>query len=195
MRPLGHALMWIGFVAAAFVTTRQADTIAWGAYAATALVAVVGVVILRRTAGAAAADTETVRIHIGVLEGSARRLVERIAALNQNRDEIFVYDVHGRIDAELSSEFTGFAGARESMIHAIGLQEYAQIMDNFARAERLVNRAWSASADGYVDEVWSCLGAAEEAMREADRLLRGHLSHSGDDSAPQDRDLRVGLRT
>lgn len=171
--------MSIGFVAAAFVTTRQLDTIAWGWYAATAVVAVVGVVILRRTAGAAAADTETVRANIGVLEGSATKIVDRIAALNRDRDKINVYEVHTRIDAELSDLFAEFADARESMIHAIGLQEYADVMDNFARAERLVNRAWSASADGYIDEVWSSLGSAGEAMGEADRLLRKHLSQGG----------------
>jgi hypothetical protein len=167
--------MWIGFIAAAFVSTRQLDAIAWGWYAATGIVAVAGVVILRRTAGAAASDTETVRANIGVLESSARKIVEGITALNRGRGEINVYDVHGRIDAELAAEFAGFADARESMIHAIGLQEYADVMGNFARAERLVNRAWSASADGYVDEVWSCLAAAEEAMGEADRLLASHL--------------------
>lgn len=176
--------MWIGFVAAAFVATRQLDTIAWGWYAAAAALAVAGVVILQRTAGAAAADADAVRANIGVLEETARRLVDRIAALNRDRETIFVYDVHGRIDAELSDEFAAFAEAREAMIHAIGLQEYADVMDNFARAERLVNRAWSASADGYVDEVWSCLASAEEAMGEAERLLRDHLSKAAPAGAP-----------
>ena len=168
--------MWIGFVAAAFVATRQLGTITWGWYVAAAAVAIVGIAILRRTAGAAAADTAAVRASIGVLEQTARTLVDRIAALNRDRDQIWVYDVHGRIDDELSDLFATFADAREAMIHAIDLQAYADVMDNFARAERLVNRAWSASADGYIDEVWSSLASAEEAMGEADRLLRDHLS-------------------
>ncbi|MBD3335016.1 MAG: hypothetical protein GF355_05830 [Candidatus Eisenbacteria bacterium] len=175
MRPLGHALMWIGFIAAAFVTTRQLDAVAWGWYGAAGVVAVAGVVILRRTATAAASDAAAVRANIGVLEQSARRLVDRIASINGERETIFVYDVHGRIDDELSPDLADFAEARESMIHAVGLQAYAEVMDNFGRAERLINRAWSASADGYIDEVWSCMEAAQEAMGEADRLLNSHL--------------------
>lgn len=176
MRPIGHALLWIGFVAAAFVTTREAGAIAWKWYGVTAAVGVLGVVFLRHTYRAGAADAETVRAHIGVLEASARKLVDGIAAMNRDRETIFVYDVHGRIDADLKEEFAAFAESRESMIPAIGLQQYAEVMDNFARAERFVNRAWSASADGYVDEVWTCLEAGEAAMREADRLLREHLT-------------------
>jgi hypothetical protein len=168
--------MWIGFIAAAFVTTRQLDAISWGWYGACGLVAVVGVVILRRTAAAAAADAATVRANIGVLETSARRLRERIAAINHERETIFVYDVHGRIDEELSPDLADFAEARESMIHTIGLEAYAEVMDNFGRAERLINRAWSASADGYVEEVWSCMEAAEEAINEVDRLLNRYLA-------------------
>ncbi|MBD3160835.1 MAG: hypothetical protein GF346_01675 [Candidatus Eisenbacteria bacterium] len=179
MRPLGHALLWIGFVVAAFVTTRQADAIAWGWYGAAASIGVVGVALLRGTARRAAADAETVRENIGVLETSTRKLVDRIAAMNRERAEVFVYDVHGRIDAEMRAELAAFAEARESMIPAIGLQQYAEVMDRFARAERFVNRAWSASADGYVDEVWSCMESAEESMREADRLLREQLARVG----------------
>ena len=53
-----------------------------------------------------------------------------------------------------------FVEARESMIPRLGMQRYADIMSPFANGERLLNRAWSASADGYVDEVRSCVATA-----------------------------------
>ncbi len=178
MRNLGHVLMWAGFLAAAFVTTRQADVVAWPWYIAAAVVSLAGVWLLRRTAGAESARAETVRANIATLEESLRRLVERLSALNRGREEIGVYSVHGRIDAELVPDLAAFAEARMAMVHAIGLQEYANVMDHFARGERAVNRAWSASADGYVDEVWTYLGIAEEALAEGDRVLAGHLAAS-----------------
>lgn len=176
MRRLGHVLMWLGFLAAAFVTTRQRDAVAWVPYAAAGLVGVAGVVILRRTAGAAASHVETVRSNIATLEASLSRLVRNVTAMNAQRDSIHVYDLHGRIDRELAGDLAAFADARESMIHGIGLQEYANVMDLFARGERAINRSWSASADGYVDEVWTYMALAEESLREADRILQQHLA-------------------
>ncbi len=176
MRNLGHALMWLGFLGAAFVTTRQLDRVDWMAYAAAAAVGVLGVILLRRTAAEAATDTELVRTNMAALETSSRRLVENLETMNKDRESIFVYDVHGKIDAELNPDLAAFAEAREAMIHGIGLQEYAHVMDQFARSERAINRAWSASADGYIDEVWTYLGFAEKSMREADRILTSHLA-------------------
>lgn len=175
MRPVGHVLMWLGFLAAAFVTTRQLDRVEWAAYVPAAAVGAIGVFILRRTANRAATQGHVVKTNLSTLEQSLGRLVKNLEAMNRAKDSIFVYDVHGRIDAELSADLAAFAAARESMIHGIGLQEYANVMDRFARGERAVNRAWSASADGYVDEVWTYMALAEESLRDADGILRSHL--------------------
>jgi hypothetical protein len=184
MRPLGHVLLWLGFLAAAFVSTRQADVIAWGGYAAAAVVGVAGVVLLRRTAAAVVSHRETIRANIATLESSLARLVKNVSALNAARESTFVYDVHGRIDDELAPDLAAFAEAREAMIHGIGLQEYADVMDHFARGERALNRAWSASADGYVDEVWTYTALGEEALRLAETTLRGHLGRHAPEPHP-----------
>jgi hypothetical protein len=186
MRNFGHALMWLGFLTAAFLTTRELDRIDWPLYSVAAVVGVAGVVLLRRTAFQAAAQTETVRTNIVALESALKRLVRNLEAMNANRDSILVYDVHGKIDAELLEDLAEFADARESMIHGIGLQGYANVMDHFARSERAINRAWSASADGYVDEVWTYLEMAEKSMREADFILASHVGGraGGPDPSP-----------
>ena len=63
------------------------------------------------------------------------------------------------------------ADARESMQHAFGIQAYADIMSAFAAGERYLNRVWSASADGYVDEVNAYLHKASEQFNEALELF------------------------
>jgi hypothetical protein len=55
-----------------------------------------------------------------------------------------------------------FVDARTAIGHVYGLQEYADVMSYFASAERALNRAWSASTDGYVNEVNSSLQKAKE---------------------------------
>lgn len=49
----------------------------------------------------------------------------------------------------------------------LGLAGYARVMDRFAAAERQVNRAWSAAADGDDDEAMSCLVRGAESLAAA----------------------------
>jgi len=76
-----------------------------------------------------------------------------------------------RIDEELMPDIHDFVEARESMIPHLGMQSYANIMSPFANGERLLNRAWSASADGYVDEVRTCIQGARAELEKAQGLL------------------------
>ena len=176
MRKLGLILMWGGFLAAAFSSMRQSDRIGWGAYAGLAVVGVVGVVLLRRTAGASAKQSHVVQTNLATLESTLAQALEGARAMLRTREQIYVYDVHGRIDAELAPALGDFADARESMIHGLGLAQYADVMDHFARGERFVNRAWSASADGYVDEVWKAMQIAETELGVADATLKEYLA-------------------
>jgi len=57
------------------------------------------------------------------------------------------------------------------MKHVFGLQSYADVMGAFAAGERYINRVWSASTDGYVDEVYNYLDRATRQFREARALF------------------------
>jgi hypothetical protein len=132
-------------------------------------------VLLRRTAGAAAKEASLVKSNLATLEKTLDTALTAVKNMNATKDQVYVYDVHGRIDAEVAGQMADFADARESMIHGLGLAEYADVMDHFARGERFLNRAWSASADGYIDEVWLSMQACEDELRIADNALRKHL--------------------
>ncbi len=53
------------------------------------------------------------------------------------------------------------AAARARLIGQLGLGGYADFMDRFAAAERQVNRAWAAAADGVYAEAVECLELAD----------------------------------
>jgi len=57
------------------------------------------------------------------------------------------------------------------MMHVFELQNYADVMGAFAARERYINRVWSASTDGYIDEVRSYLDRATHQFREARALF------------------------
>jgi hypothetical protein len=79
-----------------------------------------------------------------------------------------------RIDELFAEDLATFVEARESLSHIHGLQVYADVMSHFASAERYLNRAWSASADGYLDEVTAYLDRAQVQFVDALNKVR-HL--------------------
>ena len=87
-------------------------------------------------------------------------------------EKVPVYDVHGMIDEELADDLGRFAELRETLAAEFGLDHYARIMTEFALAERTINRAWSASADGYVDEVRVSLARAVAHLSVASERLK-----------------------
>ncbi len=170
-KQIGYVFLMIGFLAGAFIATAEVDHVKWGQFAPCAGAMLVGLVLVRSHAAAAKGDTEAHSGGLEALEKAVASLVTKIGAMNESKDSIDVFDVHGQIDAQLMDDLNDFVESRESLIPLFGMQRYADIMSAFANGERNINRAWSASADGYIDEVWASLGRAEERMREAQAQL------------------------
>ncbi len=64
-----------------------------------------------------------------------------------------------------------FADSRQALVKRFGLEVYADVMTEFASAERYVNRSWSAAADGYVDEVAASLARANKHLQNTKMLM------------------------
>ena len=167
MKPLGLALISLGFLGGALVSVLEVATVSWPYFSAALAVGVVGVALVRigerrlvQAEGATGAGLQAV-------ETSLNRLVESIHHLNARKESIGVYDVRHHIDAAFHDDLTTFVEARESIAHVYSLQGYADVMSHFAAGERYLNRAWTASADGYVNEVHTYLDKCEAQFVEA----------------------------
>ncbi len=172
LRLWGHLLLWLGFLVGVFMTVRHVEvvndkwsTIQWPYYVGSLLVGLAGVVVLRLTQQRAVTHADKLQSDIKVLEAKVSDLLAELAALLKGRDATSVFAVHTLIDARLVDKINAFVHARETLIHTYGLRQYAQVMTDFSIAERLVNRAWSASADGYIDEVWLSLEGAQSKFQ------------------------------
>lgn len=168
MRILGHLFLWIGFLCGALVTVLRTEveddiwaTIPWVWYSVSIVVGVLGVVILRGTAKSAESHSHKLEANLSILGDSLTHLVKEVGALRSEQEKLSPEKIRDRIDETCAARFSEFADARSALIHEYGLQAYADIMTQFASAERFVNRSWSAATDGYVDEVSKCLKRAE----------------------------------
>jgi hypothetical protein len=120
------------------------------------------------------------------LEASLGRVVGNVETLDRDKESIDVYDLKNRIDDLFPADLDAFVRARESIIHRHGLQAYADVMNPFAAGERYLNRVWSTSTDGYIDEAHTYLGRSHEQFEDALEILRGLGGASGgDERAPE----------
>lgn len=172
MKALGSLCLLVGFLSGAYVVVAQVHAIEWVHYGIGATFMLAGIALMHVARSRAAAGSDQHDEDLDVLEASLEKLgvkVEGLAAIEADED---LLDVHRRIDAELLEDLDAFVEVRESMIPRLGMQPYANIMSPFATGERLLNRAWSASADGYVDEVRRCVQEAASEVRSAQARLR-----------------------
>ena len=175
MRALGQLLLWIGVIAAALVSVSRTDAITWEWYAAAIALGLVGVLLIRRSGRIDAGARARIAEDLATLKSALASAIARVDALVDEGEVVDVYAVKDRIDREIAEHLARFADAREAMIPTLGLDAYAEVMGDFAGGERLLNRAWSASADGYIDEVEVCLRRTQGLLHAAQERLQAGL--------------------
>ncbi len=179
MKNLGYLLIVIGFLMGSYFSVLDAEKVQWGLTGVGLIIGVAGVAVVQLSIRQQSSATDTLRTNLGKLEQSLTSIVEKIVALDSEKDSINVYDVHSRIDEDFMQDLNTFVENRESIGHAFGLQSYADVMTHFATAERYLNRCWSASTDGYIDEVHKYLSRASDQFSQALELLRTHTTQTG----------------
>ncbi len=169
MKRIGLGLITLSFLVGAYLASLDPETLDWILYFPVLLVGVVGAVMVRIAHRNRHGSEETIRANTAVLRESldaALRAVESIQA-----DPPGVYAVSRAIDDRVIDHLNRFVSVRDAMKSAYGLNGFASVMGPYAGGERYLNRVWSASADGYVDEVTEYLGRALEQFRIARQVL------------------------
>ena len=176
MNKLGYLMITVGFLAGALTAVVDEDVVRWGYFAGSLAVGVVGIVLVRAAHARHSLAEEKLTLNMQVIEASLAQIVEKISRLNAQKQSVDIYDMRHRIDELFPGDLTSFVQARHSIAQVHGLQAYADVMSCFAAGERYLNRVWSASADGYVDEVNTYLDKAQsqfvESLQKVKNLCR-----------------------
>ncbi|UCF18583.1 MAG: hypothetical protein JSU87_11620 [Gemmatimonadota bacterium] len=162
MKGLGYFLITVGFLAGAFLAVRQVEGVEVAPFVGALFVGVVGIVLVRSAQRQAARDQVTLTANIQSIEDSLSQVAKDADRLWHERDAIDVYDLRHEIDRTFRDHLNTFVDARESIAHTYGLKAYSNVMSQFAAGERYLNRVWSASTDGYIDEAHSYLERARD---------------------------------
>lgn len=175
MKTVAFALLAAGFLAAALVAVQTPrNQVAWAHYAPALLLGVVGAALARRTRRRQSRAAATLHGNRQELGERLERIVTNARQLDREKASLHPLDVHPRIDALFRGDLEAFAAMRATIAHLHGLHAYAAVMNEFAAGERYLNRAWSASVDGYVDEVNEYLARARHQFEQTQAVLARH---------------------
>lgn len=166
MKTLGLIMVIASFLTGAFLSVLDPRQVEWGYMIPVLLLGAVGLGIYRKVQREESRAGDRLAGNIDVLGKSLNNILTNLNALDERGDGLPVYEARFEIDRLFRDDLNNFAEARESMIHIFGMQNYADVMSNFAAGERYINRVWSASTDGYVDEVRMYLARARNQFAE-----------------------------
>lgn len=172
MRLIGSLMVITGFIVAALASVVDEHIVKWLWYVPSLALGVAGVVVIRTDIARHSKTEHHVAARIEAVEGSLERIAGNIDKLNADKHSIDTYDVRHKIDDLFTDDLETFVEARQSIVHRYGLTAYGEAMTTFAAGERYLNRVWSASADGYIDEVKEYLGKAKDQFVETLTLVR-----------------------
>jgi len=173
MKSLGYLLISLGFLVGSYFTVIQTEGVPLGSYLGAFLAGIVGVAIVRRAIHSEAHAEGTIATNLNEIGTSLERVVSKAQNLDREKDGIDVYELRHRIDRDFPADLDAFVQARESISHRFGLHAYAEVMNSFAAGERNLNRVWSASTDGYIDEAKTYISKARAEFENTLAAFRG----------------------
>jgi len=167
MKKLGYLMITFGFLGGSFAAIVDKENVQWFYFSTALGVGAAGIVLVRIGGHRISRAEGKLAANMQAIEASLSRIVQNITQLNREKQSIDPYEVRHRIDELLVEDLNTFVQARDSIAKVYGLTAYADVMSCFAAGERYLNRVWSASADGYVDEVNTYLDKAQEQFVES----------------------------
>ena len=176
MKVIGYILVIVGFLAGSLIAVLDKTEVQWDWFIAVFIAGIVGVIFIRLDERKLHRSIHTVTSNMRSIEMSLSSIVENIKRLNEEKLSIDTYAMRHRIDELFIEDLNNFVEARRSIVHAHGLNAYAEVMSDFAAGERYLNRVWSASADGYVDEVNTYIEKAQCQFVEALNKIREYTT-------------------
>jgi hypothetical protein len=176
MKIFALLLVFASFLGGSFVSVLDPRLVNWNFLVPVLVAGLVGLWMFRKAKHAETRAGDRLAGNISTLENSLGNILDNLEDLHERGDDLPVYEARFEIDRLFREDLNNFAEARESMIHVFGIQNYADVMSNFAAGERYINRVWSASTDGYVDEVRAYIERARDQFIEGNQHFKELLA-------------------
>ncbi len=170
---IGYLLFVVSFLAGALVAVQDKTQVNWWYFGGCVAVGALGVVLIRLAHRDRHHSDEALAGNFQSVREAIEKIVANMKTLGAEVLTLSPYEVHERIDDLFARDIETFVEARKSIARKYSLQVYSEVMNHFAAAERYLNRVWSASVDGYIDEVRDYTQKASDQFEETRRIIEG----------------------
>ena len=153
MNLISKLIIIAAFLGGAFLASLDHLLVNWLYFVPVMVGGLIGAALLKSNEKSTAQSSTRLQEDKAMMAKSLDNILKNIKALAGRKDKVPTYEMRFEIDKYFREDLNNFADARDSMKHLYGLQSFADIMSSFAAGERYLNRVWSASTDGYIDEV------------------------------------------
>jgi hypothetical protein len=183
MRPAGYVLFTLGIMLAVSggaklppPDARFPDTLP--VFLAGLVMAAVGVMLwrwsIRREAATESPDAK--------VDGDdplwlLANLLKPAQLLESELDKLDAHSLTEAVDRLLEEYVFPFAEVRREIIDHFGMSVGAEILVTAAVGERMLNRTWSAAADGHIQEARACYPEAVRAFEQVNQLVKETNCH------------------
>jgi len=167
MKSLGYILITVVFLAGALAAVVDKQQVQWHYFVIAIAIGAAGIALVHFGKRNIITSEGKLASNMQSIETALACIVKNITQLNAQKQSINTYDVRHHIDRLFIEDINTFVQARQTIAHVYGLAAYGDVMNHFAAGERYLNRVWSASADGYIDEVNAYLEKAREQFSES----------------------------
>ncbi len=171
MKNISFSFVVLAFLGGAFLTSLSETEVNWTYFVPIMVLGFIGAFLYIKEANKAATHGDTLKNNRIILSESLHKIVTNLDALDGRKDSIPTYEMRFEIDRLFRDDLMQFADARNSMKHLFGIQAFADVMSSFAAGERYINRIWSASTDGYIDEVLLYVSKANAQFKHAQEVF------------------------
>lgn len=160
-------------VTAEVVVKNAWQTVNWLWYLCSAGVCLVGVCLIQMSKRNSASSTaEKSESSLKQIKANLANAIVNTTTLTNSISEFKPRQILEYIEENLLEDLRDFADGRDAITAEHGLEVFANVMTQFAAGERAINRAWSASADGYVNEAETCVQHGLAMLESANKLLK-----------------------
>jgi len=195
MKTAGLIMVMLAFLGGAFIASLDPAAVNWNWMVPVLVGGAVGLWLHRKARHAESRADHKLASNMDTLQRCLDRILQNLEELDEKKVELPVYEARYAIDRRFREDLNDFADARESMIHVFGIQNFANVMSAFAAGERYLNRVWSASTDGYEDEVRTYINRARLQFSEAGEIFHRLREESGGAGVTTSRRRVSGGRT
>jgi hypothetical protein len=173
MKITGYSLITIGFIAASLISVTHVLEVNWLYFILTLVVCIIGIAIIRSGQKKDTQSRETLLSNMKIIKESLNNILLNVKKIRDSINPENPQAIHTQIDELLPDYLQSFVESRQTIGHVHGLNVYADVMNFFATGERYLNRVWSASTDGYIDEVTLYMEKSEQQFEAALQIVNG----------------------